>query len=276
MIRRIIVGDNERVVLIRKRRFESILEPGVYWVFGAGVEAEAHSTRYPELSSEWGDFIATQRPEVAAAHFTVVETGDCDVAVVSFDGKLARVVGPGQRVLFWRAAVEVTFERIDVVAEPEVPTRLVAPLARLGQASLAQFTLVDEGKHGLVHLDGRLIRELAPGAYSFWTAVAQPKVTITELRRQTLEVTGQEILTADKVAIRVNVSALFEVVNASAAQARRERRSRAPVPHGSDRGSPVPGQADSGSRCWRRRRTLTLPWPRRCGATWNRSAFAWA
>jgi len=79
--------------------------------------------------------------------------------------------------------------------------------------------LVDEGKNGLVHLDGRLIRELVPGAYAFWTAVAKPKVTITELRRQSLEVTGQEVLTADKVAVRVNVSAMFEVVNAAAARA---------------------------------------------------------
>lgn len=227
MIRQVIVGDNERVVLIRKRRFESILGPGAHWVFGVRVKAERHNTRYPELSSEWADFIATHRPGGTAAHFTVVETGDAEVAVVYFDGKLARVVGPGQRVLYWRATVEVTFERIDVTAEPEVPARLVAPLARLGQASferlgqasLALFTLVDEGKRGLVSLDGRLIRELGPGSYAFWTAVAQPKVTITELRRQTLEVAGQEILTADKVALRVNVSAVFEVVNAAAAQA---------------------------------------------------------
>jgi len=197
----------------------SILEPGAYWILGAGVTGEAHNTRYPELSSEWADFIATQRPEVAAVHFTVVETGDSEVAVVCSDGKLARVVGPGKRVLYWRASVEVSFERIDVAAEPEVPARLVAPLGRLGRESLALFTLVDEGKRGLVHLDGRLIGELEPGAYAFWTVVAQPMITITELRRQTLEVTGQEILTADKVAIRVNVSAVFEVVNAAAARA---------------------------------------------------------
>lgn len=214
-----IVGDNERVVLIRKRRFESILMPGAYWVFGAGVEGEAHNTRYPELTSEWADFIATQRPETVAAHFTVVETGDSEVAVVYFDGKLARVVGPGKRVLYWRASAEVTFERIDGVAEPEVPARLVAPLARLGREALVLFALVDEGWRGLVHLDGRLIRELEAGAYAFWTVVAQPMGTITELRRQTLEVTGQEILTADKVAVRVNVLAVFQIVNATAARA---------------------------------------------------------
>jgi regulator of protease activity HflC (stomatin/prohibitin superfamily) len=219
MIRRLIVTDNERVVLIRKGRFETILEPGAYWLFGLGMEVESHNTREPQVVSAWADFIVAQRPEVAAQHFVIVETGDAEVAVVYFDGKLARVVGPGQRVLYWRAWIEVTFEVIDVAAEPEVPARLVAPLARLGARSLALLTLVEDGKRGLVHVDGRLIRELEPGAYAFWSAGAQPKVTVAELRRQALEVSGQEILTADKVSIRVNVSAVFQVVNAAAARA---------------------------------------------------------
>ena len=42
MIRRILVGDNERVLLIRKRRFADILAPGEYFVFtlGRGIETE--------------------------------------------------------------------------------------------------------------------------------------------------------------------------------------------------------------------------------------------
>jgi regulator of protease activity HflC (stomatin/prohibitin superfamily) len=219
MIRRIIVGDNERAVLIRKRRFASILRPGSYWLFGPGIEIEACNIRYPEFSSEWADFVATQRRDVASENFTVIETGDSEVAVVYFDGKLARVVGPGERTLYWRDSVAVTFEVIDVVAEPEVPTKLVAALARQGGESFAVFALVDEGMQGLVHLDGRLIRELGPGTYAFWKVVAQPKVTLSDLRRQTLEVTGQEILTADKVGVRVNVSVVYEVVNAVAVRA---------------------------------------------------------
>ena len=221
MIRRMIVGDNERVIVSRKRRFEKILGPGRYWMLRLRrVEAERHDTSDPKVISPWADFIATQRPEIAAAHFTVVETADTEVAVVYFDGKVARVIEPAKRVLFWRDAVEVTFERIDAAAEPEVPARLVAPLAAPAlTTSLVEFAQVDEGKRGLLQLDGRLVRELEPGVYGFWSVVSQPKVTITELRRQTLEVSGQEILTADKVAIRVNVSAMFEVVNAAMARA---------------------------------------------------------
>lgn len=40
------------------------------------------------------------------------------------------------------------------------------------------------------------------------------------MRRQTIEVTGQEILTKDNVAIPVNVSAVFEIVDVAASRAR--------------------------------------------------------
>jgi len=219
MYRRVVVGDVERAVVIRRRRFERILEPGEYRLFGLGLEIETHKTASPEFVSEWADFLATQRKDVAEKYFTIVETGDAEVAVVSFDGKVVRVIGPAERVLFWKGATEVAFERFNVVAEPEVPARLIGPLSRMGLRSQAAFAVIEEGRRGLVYLNGRLIRELTAGSYAFWRAVETPRVEIAELRRQTLEVSGQEILTADKVGVRVNVSAVYEIVNAAAAQA---------------------------------------------------------
>ena len=39
------------------------------------------------------------------------------------------------------------------------------------------------------------------------------------MRRQTVEVTGQEILTSDKVTVRVNIPAVYEIVNVTNARA---------------------------------------------------------
>jgi len=219
MLRKILVGDNERVLVIRKRRFENILGPGEYWIFAFGIELFRFDITGLVFTNEWADFIVTKKPELAARYFTVVETSDAQVAVVYLDGKLARVIAPGKRVLFWRGAVEVTFERIDVRTEPEVPERIIAALARLGRESLATLTLIDEGKRGLAYIDGRLTRELGAGTYGFWNAVSVPRIDVLEMRRQTAEVAGQEILTKDKVTVRVNVSAVYEIVNVAAARA---------------------------------------------------------
>jgi len=102
---------------------------------------------------------------------------------VSVDGKLARVIGPGKRVIFWREVAELAFELIDVRREPEVRASLVAPLARLGAQSGVTFAAVDEGKRGLVYIEGRLFRELGAGVYGFWNVVAAPRIDVLEVRR---------------------------------------------------------------------------------------------
>ena len=160
LFRRIVIGDHERVLVTRKRRFETILEPGVYWMFTGfrGVALERHNTRDLIFASEWMATLANQRRDLAERHFTVVETSESQVALVYVDGRLARVVPPACRVMYWRTAVAVTFTLIDVRVEPEVPTALLPALARLGRESLVVFTAVDEGKRGLVYLDGRLVR----------------------------------------------------------------------------------------------------------------------
>jgi regulator of protease activity HflC (stomatin/prohibitin superfamily) len=213
MFRHVIVGDNELIFVIRKRRFAEILEAGERWIFGCGIELERHNTRQAVLVSEWADVLVRQHGELAARYFAIVETGDAQVAVVYLDGRLARVIPPAQRVLYFRGLREVTFDVIDVRAKPEVPAPLVAAVARLGREAYAVIAAIDEGKRGLVYIDGRVVRELGAGTYGFWSALTVPRIDIVDARRQTVEVPGQEILTRDKVTVRVNISAVYEVVN---------------------------------------------------------------
>ena len=100
--------------------------------------------------------------------------------MVSLDGRGARVIAPSTRALFWKGAVEVTFEKIDALKEPEVPARPLSTLRRVGNGALMVTAAVDEGKRGLVYLDGRLIRELGAGTYGFWSAVSAPCIEVIE------------------------------------------------------------------------------------------------
>src|SRR5689334_15314040 len=138
MLRRILVGDNELVFVIRKRRFADILGPGEYWMFtlGRGIELERYNTRTQILTSAWNDNLVRQQPDLTARYFVVIETNASQVAVVYLNGRLSRVLPPSDRAIYFRGAIEVTFEVIDVHAEPEVPARLLPSLARLGRESL--------------------------------------------------------------------------------------------------------------------------------------------
>jgi hypothetical protein len=215
--KRIIVGDQERVLIAKNGRFSGILEQGQHRIFvapGVTLETERHNLRGLVFESKWTDYLAQKRPDLVSRHFMRVETSDAQVAMVYVDGKLKEVLLPAKRVLYWRGLVEVTAEVVDVIAQPEIPAIKLPALERLGQNSHALLTTVEEAKTGLLFIDNRLVRTLSPGKYGFWAVTGSPRVEIIDLRRQTLEIAGQKILSRDKVALRVNILADYQVRNA--------------------------------------------------------------
>jgi regulator of protease activity HflC (stomatin/prohibitin superfamily) len=211
---RVLVGDTERVLVLRHNRLLTILSPGAHTLFHApgAVTLERHSVLPVIFTSVWADFIAREKSALAAAHFTTVETGDAQVAIVYLDGKLWRVLAPGSRVLFWKGVREVKAELVDVNESPRVPAARVHALAKLGREAQASFFAVEEGRVGLLYLDNRFAGVLDPGPYAYWTARGA-RVDTIDMRRQAIEVNGQEILTRDKVTLRVNILAEFRVTD---------------------------------------------------------------
>lgn len=100
-----------------------------------------------------------------------------------------------------------------------MPARLVGPLARLGRDAQLTRVEVAEGTTGLLYLEGRFVRALTPGVHPFWNAAGTVRVEIVDLRLQTLEIPGQEILTRDRVSIRVNIAVEFRVTDPALAAA---------------------------------------------------------
>ncbi len=215
-IKLIEVGDRERALLIDSGRFVRVLEPGRHfvWSFGRNIEAVVCPLADPAFRNDWADILVRERPEVVARYFTVVETRDAEVAIVYANGKTLRVVPPAKRVLFWKEPLEIRAEVINVIDAPEIPRQKLAGLLRLGRESLAAFVIVEESKIGLLFIDNRLVRTLDPGTYAFWSVAVAVRVDQVDLRSQPLEIAGQEILTKDRVSLRVNISAQYRVLDA--------------------------------------------------------------
>lgn len=208
---RISIGDTDRAVISRGGRFVSLAGPGVRYGFFPGVEV--HSTLVPEFRSQWAEILLRTRPDVVAEHFVAVETAEGQIALVSVNGRLEAVVGPGQRKLFWQpAAVEI----VDVTQNPQTPPALVDAVERANPEAIQQLQ-VPASMAGVLFRDGRFVEVLEPGRYAFWQAAAAVTLTLVDLRRQMVEVPGQEILTRDKVSIRVNILAEYRVIDAALA-----------------------------------------------------------
>jgi regulator of protease activity HflC (stomatin/prohibitin superfamily) len=147
-----------------------------------------------------------------------VETSDREVGVIYKNGKLAGVLAPGKRQLYWRGPIDVRVIKQDISKEFELLPDLAKVLARTkldaGVAEAISTVEVPDTAVGLLVVDGELTKVLAPGLHVFWKYQRALKVELVDTRVQVMEVAGQEILTRDKVSLRMNLTALWQVLDA--------------------------------------------------------------
>ena len=217
-IRRVTVKKNERGILLRNGDFERVLQPGTHWLF-AGLDAlkvELFAISSPAFVHPLTDYLLAKEAEVVDAEFLRVELNEHEAGLRTENGVLVEVLPPATRRLYWRGLVDVQVEVIDLRASAELPAALAARLAQpqlrpralTGLAGVLQVEVPETGA-GLLRVDGKVERLLTAGSYAFWKFGRNVAVELVDLRLQALEVTGQEILTRDKVALRLNLSATW-------------------------------------------------------------------
>jgi regulator of protease activity HflC (stomatin/prohibitin superfamily) len=217
-IQRVTVKKNERGLLLRNGDFERVLQPGTHWLVAGldQLEVERFALEQPAFNHAMADYLMAKQPQVVAAEFVRVELNEQQVGLRTENGTLVEVLAPATRRLYWKGLVDVQVEVIDIAASAEVPTAVVArllqtqlrPRSVAGLAGVLQVQVPDHGA-GILSIDGKVERLLAAGSYAFWKFNRNVSVELVDLRLQALEVTGQEILTRDKVALRLNLSATW-------------------------------------------------------------------
>jgi regulator of protease activity HflC (stomatin/prohibitin superfamily) len=208
------VKDGERGFLTRNGRLERVLEPGRHRLFDplSVLAVEVLPAVRSEFSAERYAVLKASRPDLAAELFEVVETKANEIAIVSLDGRPVHVMLPWQIRVYWKVATRVDVERIDVASEPRVSARHLAMTERT-RALIVTEAVVENQEAGLLYVEGRLVERLAPGRHAFWNVGRKIEVKRLDLRPQAVEITAQEMLTKDRIALRVTLTAFRRIVD---------------------------------------------------------------
>jgi len=211
---RVTVKDGERALLTRNGRFEQVLEPGRHRLFDPqhALAVELHQVVRAEFPADRFAVLKSARADLAAELFEAVETKANEVAIVSLDGRPLHLMGPWQTRVFWKVATRVDVERIDLASDPKVAPRHLAMVARERNLLVTEH-VVENHEAGLLHVEGRLVERLAPGRHAFWTVGRRIEVKRLDLRPQAVEITAQEMLTKDRIALRVTLTAFRRIAD---------------------------------------------------------------
>jgi regulator of protease activity HflC (stomatin/prohibitin superfamily) len=214
------VPEGERALVLVNGKLDSILRPGrhsfaslAFMSLGRDIKVETHRLEQRALTSTYADPLETSRVDLKAAHFTEVRTAAHQVAVIERDGRLHGVLKPDAKVLYWTDAGPWKVDLVDTSVSLEVDPKLAQRIASLGATPFVKRFNVDEGQVGLLYVDGELVKSLKAGTHAYWAVGPVVNVKIVDTREHALDVSGQEILTRDKVSIRVNLAAKYRVVD---------------------------------------------------------------
>ena len=204
------IASYQRAILFRDGDPAELLGPGLHrWLVSKRRMAEYFDTRRARILSSQLDVMV--RSGVLGDDAKVVELGDAQRALVWMDGRLTDVLGPGLHA-YWTVTRDIRVEVLDA-SEPRLQRPDLAQVLAIAPGSVLSETVVREGHVGLVYVDRQLGEQLQPGRYAFWAAPRQTMLKQVDLRERMTDITSQELMTSDRVTLRLNAYATWRVVD---------------------------------------------------------------
>ena len=220
------VNKGETALLLRTGDFVRVLPPGRHRVraWGDALELLRPAAQGVAFEHPLADYLMAHEPQVVADHFVRAEVGQAEVGLLYVDERLSRVLPPGARALFCRQMHAVCVELLPLPADARIAAELAQRLQQMAQrqgpesqAAGVLLAQVPPFHTGLAEVGGQVQPPLPPGLHGFWRFGQPVQVSVVDLRAQTTEVAGQDILTRDKVGLRLNLTAVWRYADAQAA-----------------------------------------------------------
>lgn len=200
-------------IVYKNGNYNRVVSAGTFWLmFNERVE----TCKVDALYSNFEKLDILLQDERFRAMVEVLEVKDSQIALHFVNGNFASVLKPG-RYFYFKGFATIKF----IVAElSKVEITEGIDLAVLLRSEVAQYIRafsVAAYEEGLLFVDGKFQRKLAKGTYYFWKNAISVEVLKADLRQLQMEISGQEILTLDKAALRLNFYAQYRVADTEVA-----------------------------------------------------------
>lgn len=209
-MKRIIVEAYEIALVLKRGKLINLFVEGRHWI-GLGTEVRFVSILEPFRidTLEWNLF---SKSPILSEHLKLVVIDDNMFGIQWKDGQYDRVLNPGTYG-FWNSPIQYNVDKIDL---NEVEVLDTFPKFLLNKSEiLAKLKVypVESYEKGLLYVDGIFVKLLESGLHYFWKTNEVAIVKTIDTRIQSLDLSGQELLTKDKVGIRINFVAQYQVVD---------------------------------------------------------------
>lgn len=224
-IKKTIVAETHRALLFKDEQFHDVLMPGVHKIMDWKNQ---YRILLVDITETLENGVTDQvmkvlklHPEKMTAYVQPWETSEHEVGLIYQDNVLKEIKAPAQRGAYWKGFGEIEIRKIDISEAFKLDKTLARvilaakePLLKNSAVSTVITSTIPERHLGFLEVDAEQTTELKAGIHTWWKFNRNLKVKQIDCRLQNMEVNGQEILTKDRVGLRINLSATWQVGDA--------------------------------------------------------------
>lgn len=208
-MKRVRINAGKVGLVFKNEDYQRVLTQGKYWV---GMSSKVLSY---DMRQEFHAPIAAEvllKDEKLKALLHVIDVQDNELVLVLINGNLSRVLTAG-RYLFWKNLVQYEFIQVDR-EQMEIGKEIKKAWFQSGiLINYLRVFEVEAYEKAVLLVDDRYVKTLNSGTYRFWRNDNTLKLGKADMRQVQLEIAGQELLTKDKAALRINFYTTYQVVN---------------------------------------------------------------
>ena len=228
MRKTVTVAENQRVLMLKSQQLADVLLPGKHKMWDFKNELEFITFDINELFfSEKNADRLYRNSETLRNHISHWKLSSSEVGLLYVDDLLQGIVAPGEHIYVWKDTGELRLETISIDDNLSVDEQLLFLINRAGANSASRLirssrtvaikpiadVAVAKEHVGLLYVNGKFVRRLQAGQHAFWQFNHTIEVKAFDCRTQMLEISGQEILSKDRVSLRINLSANIKVLD---------------------------------------------------------------
>lgn len=165
-----------------------------------------------EVPEALANYLRRFQPDWVTRYALAVDLNDSEAGALYMNEVLQEILPPSTRRLYWRADEALKLVRMDT-RQVQVPAEVMNAVLQPRRSGAvkgreAMHTVQVPAWHaGVLKIDGETQALLPPGLTAYWKVNHLVDAEVVDTRLQVLEVGGQEILTKDKVNLRLNLAA---------------------------------------------------------------------
>lgn len=214
-MKKIMIKENERGLLFKKCKFERILEPGEYFFWSNNADVKKVPLKEPlNCLSPDVDINVLLKNKNIAEQTDVCEVKDGQIGFHFVDGVFRHAILPNSnKYLYWNVEHENKFIVMDT-SNPETAEDLPKYMFKANKIPCSYYReiIVQENEKAAVFYNGKFEKLLDPGTYYFWVCGGiSVTYRIFDMRLLNISINGQEVLTRDKVTIRINLTVNYKI-----------------------------------------------------------------